>query len=95
MEDLTQLDPETFGTFGGPREYGEREGRFNGGGWMDGPFAASGADGTGIQAPPPPRDNDATLVKPGFTGSGPYGASPIMDAVERATGPFNRDGGNK
>lgn len=95
MDELNQLDPERFGTFGGPREYSESEGRFGGGGWINSPLAASDADGTGTVAPPPPSDPDGTLVRPGFIGSGPYGASPILDAVERASGPFGRVGGNK
>ena len=95
MEDLMQIDPEVYGNFGGPREYGEAMGRFGGGGWISDPMAATDADGKGIWAQPPARDGEKNLTNPGFADSGPYGADPIRDAVERSAGDPSEAGGWK
>jgi len=84
MEDLYQLDPELYGPSGGPREYGTSEGRFNGGGWLTGPWAFSDADGKGVVMPAAGADGEKNLTSPGFSGNGSYGQDPILDAVNRS-----------
>jgi len=92
MDELYQLDESIYGRFGGPREYGEMEGRFGGGGWISDPMAASDADGKGVWAPPVGRDGERNLTSPGFSGSSSPGTDPILSAVERSAGPFDGDG---
>lgn len=94
MEDLFQLDPAIFGTFGGPREYGEASGRFNGGGWIEGPMAATDEDGKGIWAQPPESDGERNLNDPGRAQMfGSYGKQPLLDEVMAAEERSLRDGG--
>lgn len=84
MEDIVQIDETIYGPDGGPREYGEMSGRLNGGGWVTGPFAFSDFDGMGVVMPPPGADGQKNLTNPGFVGNGPYGADPLLDAVNRS-----------
>ena len=97
MDDLVQSlpnnpDVEIFGPAGGPREYGEAEGRFSGGGWIDQPLAYSDHDGAGVVMTPPGRDGEKNHTMPPV-GLGAYGADPLLDMVNRWAGPFSTDGG--
>lgn len=92
MEDLVQFDTEIYGTGGGPREYGEAEGRFNMGGWLDGPMAFSDFDGKGIWAQPPARDgeNGGGTLSPHM---GAVGRDEIYSMIRGVAGSPEADGG--
>ena len=85
-------DTELYGPSGGPREFAEAEGRFNGGGWVAGFPPYSDHDGAGVVMTPAGRDGEKNHAMPPV-GLGPYGADPLLDMVNRWAGDFSTDGG--
>lgn len=92
MEYIEQQDESVYGPFGGPREYSEAEGRFNGGGWISGPMAGSDFDGRGVWMPAPPRDGEKNGGAPS-PHMGAYGNDEIFDMARGWAGDPAAEGG--